>query len=125
MRYRHAMGRIFLPSLGALLTLGSVALANPPENRVVIDRSGWRTAGWITLGVGGVGGVALALGGLAAIPGGCSEVVGGRCHGGDWGWSVAGAIIAGVTIPIGIILVLQHDVWVTTQGTGLRFGATF
>jgi hypothetical protein len=33
----------------------------------------------------------------------------GGCTGGNWGWSVGGAIVTGVMTPIGIVLVLHRE----------------
>jgi hypothetical protein len=109
----------FLVALSAAGLATRVASADPVANgeSVTVSRADYRTAGWFTLGVGSAG-AALGLVGLAFAQGSCSSCPGCGCAGGNWGWSVAGAIVAGVALPIGIVLVLQKDT--TTRSVAVR-----
>ncbi len=72
---------------------------------VVASRAGYRAAGWVTIGVASAA-TTMGLVGLIFLQGSCSDS---GCAGNSWGWSAAGAIITAVSLPVGIVLVLQHD----------------
>jgi len=83
-----------------------------PLERTYTPR-GTQIAGWLVLGIASAA-ATLGIAGLAFIPGGCASCPGCGCTGGNWGWSVGGAIATGITLPLGIVLVLlrapRHDV---------------